>query len=127
MVNAEVKAEAKTEAEAEAKAEIKAEEPGNTSSCVGAEDGSSDEARVSSLQGKHYNSRKAKRDAEKPDWRYDLLREQGRKHVLKVAATGLGICSKCRWRHGCHMCDKEKALRYYLSKQGYLGPAVWNC
>ena len=70
---------------------------------------------------------KAEEAGNKPDWRYDLLEEQGRKHVLKVAATGLCLCGTCCWRYGCYMCDEEKALRYYLSKQGYLGPAVWNC
>ena len=70
---------------------------------------------------------KAEESGNKPDWRYDLLEEQGRKHILKVVQSGLGICGKCRWRHGCYMCDEEKALRYYLGKQGYLGPAVWNC
>ena len=70
---------------------------------------------------------KAEESGNKPDWRYDLLEETARKHVLKVVQSGLGICSKCRWRHGCYMCDEEKALRYFLGKQGYLGPAVWNC
>ena len=63
----------------------------------------------------------------KTTWRYDLLSQERRMIVLEIAATGVGICPKCRYRYGCHMCDEEKALRYHLGKQGYLGPAVWNC
>ena len=61
------------------------------------------------------------------DLRYDLLDDHRRALVSKVAKTGRGVCSRCRWSHGCHKCDEEKALRYHLGKQGYLGPAVWNC
>ena len=63
----------------------------------------------------------------KADWRYELLDQERRTLVLEVVATGVGICSRCRWTYGCHKCDEEKALRYHLGKQGYLDPAVWNC
>ena len=35
----------------------------------------------------------------------------------------LGICSKCRWRHGCEVCCYEKALRLVIKKQDV--PAVY--
>ena len=40
--------------------------------------------------------------------------------AVAIAALGAGICSKCRWSHGCKDCDGEKALRYWLHKEGLL-------
>ncbi len=46
--------------------------------------------------------------------------------ILK-AMTGVGVCSKCRFRHGCLDCDAEKAWRWALRqhwglKRGDLRP-----
>ena len=46
----------------------------------------------------------------------DLLPEN-QAEVLKVKDTGSGMCSKCRWKHGCLACSWEKTLKYYLNKQ----------
>ena len=36
-----------------------------------------------------------------------------------IARTQLytGVCSRCRWAYGCLTCDREKALRYWRSKE----------
>ena len=44
----------------------------------------------------------------------DLGKEQ-QEHFKKVEATGIGICSRCRWKSGCLSCDKDKAW-YYVVK-----------
>jgi hypothetical protein len=61
------------------------------------------------------------------DWRLGLLEPPRKEQVIKVMASGIGICSKCRFKHGCLACCPEKALRYHLGKQGYVGPAIWHC
>ena len=65
--------------------------------------------------------------AKKEDWRLDLLSDVRHRECLRVRAEGKGICSKCRYAHGCLKCCFEKALRYHLGKQGYVGPAIWRC
>ena len=44
----------------------------------------------------------------------DLGKEQ-QEHFKKVETTGIGICSRCRWKSGCLSCDKDKAW-YYVVK-----------
>ena len=111
----------------EAKAEAKAEELEQVELDEAKEQVEVEEEAKAEAEPEAKAEIKAEESGNKPDWRYDLLEETARKHVLKVVQSGLGICGKCRWRHGCYMCDEEKALRYFLGKQGYLGPAVWNC
>ena len=41
----------------------------------------------------------------------DLGPEQ-QQHYRRVEATGIGICSRCRYSSGCLNCDVEKAWRY---------------
>ena len=65
--------------------------------------------------------------ASEPDWRLELLPPDRRKVVQQVMSRGVGVCSKCRYSHGCLRCSGEKALRYHLTKDGWVGPAVWNC
>ena len=43
----------------------------------------------------------------------DLGKEQ-QEHYKKVEATGIGVCSRCRWKSGCLSCDKEKAWKYVV-------------
>ena len=43
----------------------------------------------------------------------DLGKEQ-QEHYRKVEATGIGICSRCRFTPGCLNCDVEKAWRYVV-------------
>ena len=61
------------------------------------------------------------------DWRLDLLPPERRAIVDHIFKQGVGVCSRCRYSHGCLSCDGEKALRYHLGKAGYIGPAVWHC
>ena len=62
------------------------------------------------------------------DWRVELLSPERRKAVLKVwlRPDPWRLCSKCRFKSGCLGCDARKALRYHLSKEGYVGPALWG-
>ena len=61
------------------------------------------------------------------DWRVELLAPERRTKVLSVFSRPdpWRLCSKCRFMSGCLECDARKALRYHLSKEGYVGPAVW--
>jgi hypothetical protein len=61
------------------------------------------------------------------DWRLGLLPPERRAIVEKIFKQGAGVCSRCRYSHGCLSCDGEKAMRYHLGKAGYIGPAVWQC
>ena len=36
--------------------------------------------------------------------------------VEHVRSMAKGICSKCRWRHGCHVCDWARTVRYFVRK-----------
>lgn len=40
--------------------------------------------------------------------------------AVQKAALGGGVCSKCHWQSGCLACCKEKALQYYLKKEGFI-------
>ena len=40
------------------------------------------------------------------------LREIDRTKYETVRASGLGLCSRCRWRSGCDSCDEEKAWAF---------------
>jgi len=44
------------------------------------------------------------------------LSEFARASILR-AASGVGVCSKCRWQSGCLNCDPEKARRHFLEKE----------
>ncbi|CAK0866343.1 unnamed protein product [Prorocentrum cordatum] len=50
--------------------------------------------------------------------------EKAAKAVLKAERDGPRVCSKCRWSHGCHMCDGVKSLRYWLHREGFI-PRTW--
>ena len=41
------------------------------------------------------------------------LREIDRKKYEAVRASGLGLCSRCKWKSGCDSCDEEKAWGFY--------------
>ena len=43
----------------------------------------------------------------------DLGKEQ-QAHYNKVELSGIGVCSRCRWKTGCLSCDKIKAWRYVV-------------
>ena len=43
----------------------------------------------------------------------DLGAEQ-QAYYRKVEATGLGVCSRCRWKYGCLSCDNVKAWAYFV-------------
>ncbi len=47
----------------------------------------------------------------------DLTNPEDRAKVLELQLSGLGVCSRCRFRGGCLSCSAEKALRYFLRKQ----------
>ena len=40
--------------------------------------------------------------------------------AVALAAAGGGICSRCRWSAGCLSCHEEKALQYWLKKEGFV-------
>jgi hypothetical protein len=44
------------------------------------------------------------------------LSEFARASILR-AASGVGVCSKCRWQSGCLNCDRDKAQRHFLEKE----------
>ena len=44
--------------------------------------------------------------------------------AVALAATYAGICSRCRWSAGCLSCSKEKALKYWLKREGFLVETV---
>jgi hypothetical protein len=44
------------------------------------------------------------------------LSEFARASILR-AASGVGVCSQCRWQSGCLNCDSEKARRHFLEKE----------
>ena len=46
------------------------------------------------------------------------LSAQAKEAINKVEATGLGICSRCRWSSGCLSCSVEKAKRFWLQAEG---------
>jgi len=46
-----------------------------------------------------------------------LLMDAHREAVLKVKATGAGVCASCRWTSGCHRCHWAKAVRYWRNKE----------
>ena len=37
------------------------------------------------------------------------LRQEGRGAYGRVKKSGLGVCSRCKWLHGCGLCDEVKA------------------
>ena len=50
------------------------------------------------------------------DWAekvFEHLTEEHKAIVTEIHLTGIGLCSKCRWKHGCHQCDYHKAVRYW--------------
>ena len=51
----------------------------------------------------------------------DLGKEQ-QAHYKRVEATGVGICSKCRFTSGCFNCDVKKAWRYVVKWELGLRP-----
>jgi len=63
------------------------------------------------------------------DWAekvFELLTEERKVIVSEIFLTGIGLCSKCRWKHGYHQCDYHKAVRYWRNfemgkgfKEGY--------
>ena len=88
------------------------------------------EAEVSEPVGEAPQESKAVGDEaakDKPDWRLELLPFERKLVVERVMSQGLGVCSRCRFTHGCLSCCGEKALRYHLGKAGYVGPAIWEC
>ena len=40
--------------------------------------------------------------------------------AVHKASLGSGVCSKCHWQSGCLLCCREKALQYYLKKEGFV-------
>ena len=62
------------------------------------------------------------------DWRVELLDPDRRRAVLRVfeRVDPWRLCVRCRFKSGCSECDAWKALRYHLSKTGYVGPALWG-
>ena len=40
--------------------------------------------------------------------------------AVALAATLTGICSRCRWSSGCLSCVEDKALKYWLKKEGFV-------
>ncbi len=46
-----------------------------------------------------------------------LLLPAHRADVLRVKATGLGVCGSCRWRSGCRSCSWPKTVRYWRNKE----------
>ena len=44
--------------------------------------------------------------------------------AVALASTYAGICSRCRWSAGCLSCSKDKALKYWLKKEGFLVETV---
>ena len=50
-------------------------------------------------------------------WRLSLLNDTYRKRAMHIYINGLGVCSKCRWRHGCFDCNFDKAVNQYMRKQ----------
>ena len=40
------------------------------------------------------------------------LREEDREFYENVRKLGLGVCGRCRWVTGCHVCDEAKAWGY---------------
>ena len=46
----------------------------------------------------------------------DVLPRKEQERCLRIKAKGLGICAKCRWKHGCLRCDFPKAVRYHLQR-----------
>lgn len=45
----------------------------------------------------------------------EVLEDRFQAQILK-AMQGIGVCSKCRWKHGCLECDEKKAWRWALRK-----------
>ena len=43
-----------------------------------------------------------------------LLPKEEQDFCFKVKETGVGVCSKCRYSHGCMDCSFAKAVRAYL-------------
>ena len=53
-------------------------------------------------------------------WAEEMLKELTEGHqaiCLKVKAEGVGVCSRCHWRSGCHSCHFAKAVRYYRDRE----------
>ena len=59
-------------------------------------------------------------EEEEKDWRLEMLSTKRRMACLRVLRTGMGVCTKCHWRSGCHMCEFEKAVRYYMRNEGWI-------
>ena len=51
---------------------------------------------------------------------YKDLDQPTRLRIEHVLQFGFGVCSKCRWQSGCFECDPVMALRYHLSKTGWI-------
>jgi hypothetical protein len=45
---------------------------------------------------------------------------QQAQQAVALAATYAGICSRCRWSAGCLSCSQEKALKYWLKREGFI-------
>ena len=56
------------------------------------------------------------------------LGEEQQVYFKHVEANGKGVCSYCRYRHGCLRCDHVKAWRFVvnweLRNRGYRDPVV---
>ena len=44
--------------------------------------------------------------------------------AVALAEANAGFCSRCRWSAGCLICSKEKALKYWLQREGFLVETV---
>jgi hypothetical protein len=47
---------------------------------------------------------------------YDKIPSEMKERLERLKKMSLGVCSKCRWSHGCLECDYTKARRYALRK-----------
>ena len=60
--------------------------------------------------------------------RVEDLGEEEQVYFKHVKANGKGVCSYCRYRHGCLRCDHVKAWRFVINwelrKRGYRDPVV---
>jgi len=47
----------------------------------------------------------------------DLLMQSHKDICLHLKDAGLGVCSSCKWRFGCHRCSWAHAVRYWRFKE----------
>ena len=50
-------------------------------------------------------------------WGVHALSEDAKATIQRLQREGLGICSRCRWTHGCLSCSAPHAERYYLKTE----------